>query len=399
MGPTPRWLLSSLALGLIGSGCGGGEEPPCDEPGHACTWAGVLGERGFSGENQYRGEATFYFVQDLAFAPDGRAYIADFNNHRVRRVELDGRVRTVVGTEYEGDGAPQMQDRFPLGAPEGALGTSVAMNHPTDVDVAPDGTIVISAWHNNKLRVFDPATGVVKVLSGNDYGFTGDGGPAYAAEYNQPKTTAIAPDGTIYTIDQRNLRIREIANDAARTVRTIAGTGEFGNEGDGGQALDAQFGWDYGTTPIPSGALVLDGRTLYVADTLNHRIRRINFETGIIDCIAGASSQPGYSGDGGPALDAKLDFPVDMELGPDGRLYVADSNNGMIRAIDLSTGIIEHVAGTGEPCALGAMCFDRAEGLMAHELQLNHPNGIAFDGDGNLYIADSSNHRIVKVAR
>jgi sugar lactone lactonase YvrE len=396
MGPVSRWLSSTLALSL--AACGSDPAPRCDDAGHACTWAGVAGERGYNGEGKLRSEAWFYFIEDLTFAPDGRAYIADWNNHRIRRVETDGRVMTVVGTDFEGDGAPNMEDRLPLGSPEGALGTTVAMNHPTDVEVMPDGMVLISAWHNNKLRLFDPATNIVTVLSGDNYGFHGDGGPAYDAEFNQPKTTQTAPDGTIYTIDQRNVRIRKLAPDADRTITTIAGTGVLGNAGDGGQALDAQFGFETGITPRPSGALLLDGRTLYVADSLNNRIRRINLDTGIIDCIAGASATAGYSGDGGQAIDAKLDFPMDLEKGPDGRIYVVDRMNDVVRAIDLTTGIIERVAGAG-PCASGTECVEAQEGLLATEIQLDEPYGIEFDAAGNLYIADTHNSRIVRVAR
>ena len=141
---------------------------------------------------------------------------------------------------------------------------------------------------------------------------------------------------------------------------------------------------------------MLDGRLLYVADSLNNRIRRINLDTGIVDCIAGGSSQAGYTGDGGPALQATFNFPMDIELGPDGRLYVADRYNYAVRAIDLVTGIVETVAG-GAKCDTSAeRCAERAP---ARQIKLNEPYGIAFDPAGNLYIADTHNSRILKVAR
>jgi sugar lactone lactonase YvrE len=170
-----------------------------------------------------------------------------------------------------------------------------------------------------------------------------------------------------------------------------------GNLGDGGMATDAQFGFEIGTTPRPSGSLVLIGRMLYVADSLNNRIRRIDLDTGRVDCIAGNSAQPGYTGDGGPALQATFNFPMDIELGPDGRLYVADRYNYAVRAIDLTTGIVETVAGTGVKCdTANGTC---ADGRPAREVQLNELYGIAFDAPGNLYIADTHNHRILKVTR
>jgi DNA-binding beta-propeller fold protein YncE len=284
--------------------------------------------------------------------------------------------------------------------PAGALGTTVAMNHPTDAEFGPDGQLYIAAWHNNKIRVFDPATNLVTVLGGNSYGDAGDGGPGCRVLFNQPKAVAIAPDGTLYTIDQRNVRIRVIQPDEARTTTTMAGRGRendgYGDGGDNGPATEAQFGFDIDPTPQPTGSLVLDGRLLYVADTENHRIRRINLDTGIIDCIAG-KPEAGYSGDGGPALNATFDFPMDMELGPDGRLYVADRNNHVVRAIDLASGLVETVAGSGARCQTEReTCATRAP---AREIALHEPYGIAFDPDGNLYIADSHNHRIVKVIR
>jgi sugar lactone lactonase YvrE len=394
--------LVGLALAVLGGACGPdgpADDPVCSTPGIACVWAGVE-EPGFNIENPtaHRLESKFYFPEDLTFGPDGRAYIVDWNNHRIRRVEANGSVVVVMGTDYEGDGPPEMEDRLPVCNPAGALATEVALNHMTDAEFGPDGLLYVAAWHNNKIRVFDPATNIVTALAGDGYGYTGDGGPACQALFNQPKAVEIAPDGTVYTIDQRNVRIRVIQPGPAgtRPITTIAGTGLVGSVGDGGQALDAEFGFDTGTTPQPTGSLVLKDRLLYVADSLNNRIRRIDLDTGIVDCVAG-KLEPGYSGDGGPALDAQLAYPMDMELGPDGRLYVAERDNHVIRAIDLASGIVETVAGTGTKCDTAqGPC---ADGLPAREMQLHSPYGIAFDAAGNMYIADTDNHRIVKVAR
>jgi sugar lactone lactonase YvrE len=381
--------------GLLGSACSDQDE--CSMPGTACVWAGI-GERGFNIENPtaHRLDSKLYFPEDLTFGPDGRAYIVDWNNHRIRRVEADDSLVTVVGTDYEGDGPPEMEDRLPLCNPPGALGTTVALNHMTDAEFGPDGKLYIAAWHNNKIRVYDPATDIVTSMAGNGYGYAGDGGLACQALFNQPKAVAIAPDGTVYTIDQRNVRIRALQPGATGTIDTMAGTGALGNLGDGGLAVDAQFGFELGTTPRPSGSLVLDGRLLYVADSLNNRIRRINLDTGIVDCIAGGSAQAGYSGDGGPALQATFNFPMDIELGPDGRLYVADRYNYAVRAIDLVTGIVETVAGGAKCDTAAESCADRAP---ARQIKLNEPYGIAFDAAGNLYIADTHNSRILRVAR
>lgn len=389
-------LIGVTLLALIGGACSD-DDSTCQTPGTACMWAGI-GERGFNKDDPYAKplDSKLYFPEDVTFAPDGRAYIVDWNNHLIRRVEKDNSLRVVVGTDYEGDGPPEMEDRLPLCNPAGAPGTTVAMNHMTDVEFGPDGKMYIAAWHNNKVRVFDPATNMVTSLAGNGYGYAGDGDVACHALFNQPKALAIAPDGTIYVVDQRNVRIRVI-QPGGGAITTMAGTGTVGNIGDGGLAAIAQFGFEIGTTPRPAGALVLDGRLLYVADSLNNRIRRINLDTGIIDCIAGASSKAGYSGDGGPALDATFNFPSDIELGPDGKLYVADRGNHAIRAIDLASGTVDTVVGDGTKCdtvRAGDNCADRGD---PRTIRLNEPYGIGFDQAGILYVADTHNNRILKV--
>ena len=388
--------LELALVALLGGACADdGAADQCSGPGTACVWAGV-GERGFNIEeaDAHRLKSKLYYPEDLTFGPDGRAYLVDWNNHRIRRVESDDSLTVVIGTDYEGDGPPEMEDRLPVCNPAGALATTVALNHMTDLEFGPDGKLYMAAWHNNKIRIFDPATNMLTAI-GDGYGYAGDGGPACRALFNQPKSIAIAADGTIYTIDQRNVRIRAIQPDVQHTITTVAGIGTVGNLGDGGLATDAQFGFEIGTTPRPSGSLVLDGRVLYVADSLNNRIRRINLDTGVVDCIAG-TAQAGYSGDGGPALDATFNFPMDIELGPDGRLYVADRYNHAVRAIDLTTGIVETVAG-------GTKCDTSSGTCTGHgaprDLQLNEPYGIAFDATGNLYIADTHNHRILRVNR
>jgi DNA-binding beta-propeller fold protein YncE len=324
--------------------------------------------------------------------------VLDWNNHRVRRVETDDTLTTVIGTKYEGDGPVGEGDRLPLGDAPGAPGTEVALNHPTDIDFMPDGTIVLAAWHNNKIRVMDPETGIVKVLGGDSYGYAGDGEEAYKAVFNQPKAIVCDGEGQVYTNDQRNQRIRLIDAGEPRTIRTIAGDGTPGFSGDGGSALDAQFYFDYGTTPVPTGALALRDGVLYVADSMNNRIRAIDLESGIIDTVAG-DGEARYAGDGGPALEASFRTPLDLEFGPDGRLYVADAANNAIRAIDLEADVVETVAGTGEPCPGTFNCFEAEEGLPAAQVQLAAPYGIAFDATGNLYIADTNNSRIVRIAK
>lgn len=392
-----KHLLALIPLALVG--CEDEKDPPCAS-GDMCIWAGVSAQ-GFNEDTAHRLDSELFFPEDLAFDSENRAHIVDWNNHRIRRVEADGALTVVIGTDYEGDGPPQMQDRLPLCAAPGAPGTTVALNHPTDIEFGPDGRLYMAAWHNNKIRIWDPATDLVHAI-GDGYGFAGEGAESCRAIFNQPKAVELAPDGTIYTIDQRNVRIRKVdvgADGAIGTgmVSTIAGRGVPGDRGDGGEAQLAEFGFETGTTPRPTGALVLDGRMLYVADSVYNRIRRINLDTGMIEAFAG-KPEPGYSGDGGPAQDAQFNFPSDMELGPDGRLYVSDRYNHVVRAIDLTTRIIETVAGTGAECdtTRSTTCLSRGGAL---EVALNEPYGISFDRQGELYVADTHNHRIMKVAK
>jgi sugar lactone lactonase YvrE len=308
----------------------------------------------------------------------------DWNNHRVRRVEADGKVTTVIGTETIGDGPEDLSD---LRA-EGALGTTVNLNHPTGLVFLPDGTGLLVAWHNHKLRTWDPATGRVRVLAGAGPGFRGDGGPVGAALWDQPKSAAVAADGTVYVLDQRNQRVRCIAPDG--TVRTVVGTGVKGYGGDEGLASEAQLSFPTGGNPQPGGAVVLDGKgTLYIADTENHRVRAMDLATGVIRTVAGT----GVAGPSVPeavALEATLNAPRDLAMDGKGRLYIADTDNHVVRRLDLETGRLRTVVGTGTRGFSG-------DGKAPEKTQLARPFGIELDSEGNLFIADTYNHRIRRV--
>ena len=347
---------AALAAALL-LACDGDSASDCsDEPGAACVWAGT-GEPGFNGDGLPRSETRLYWPVDVAFAPDGTPWVVDWNNHKVRRVLDDGTVETVV-----------------------------SLFHPTDVEFGQDGLIYIADWHNYRLGALDPANGVFRVIGGDQPGFGGDGGPLDDARFNLPASIVFGPDGTLYVLDQLNQRIRSVGPDAQRTVSTIAGTGDPGYSGDGGPADAAQLSFQQGDDSAPSGALAIgpDGH-LYVADALNFRIRRIDLETGVIETVAG-SGREGFAGDGGPALEAELGEVKDIEFGPGGRLYLADTNNNCVRAVDLSSGLIEMV---WDGNALSPQDDDAS--------LLDRPFGIAFDPDGRLYIADTDHHRIVRV--
>jgi sugar lactone lactonase YvrE len=357
------------------------------QPGHACTWMGLRDGEGFNGDGLHRRETLINQPQDLVFLPDGTAWFTDFNNFLIRRVLTDQTVESMVGSTnplFPGDG--------PLTGitPEGADGSEWQLNHPTNLLVKPDGDVLVVGWHNHKLLSVGADDGFVRVAAGAGGDFKGDGlDAATNARFRQVQDATYDEAGNIYLIDQGNGRIRMI--DSAGIITTIAGDGNLGYAGDGGPALMAQFSWQRGSNPNPSGGLVHHEGRLYISDTDANVIRVMDLATGMIDRFAGTGTAGG-AGDDGPAIDAELHAPRDLEIGPDGDLYFADTNNGKVRAIDLETGVIRTVVGTGE---LGR---EEEDGLLATDIMLRRPFGIAFDPDGNLYVMDTLNSRIVKVA-
>jgi sugar lactone lactonase YvrE len=383
----PRALAAGCAAAAaLAMGCGG--DQPCGGPGVACTWLGIPGEEGFNGDGRHRLQTRIYWSMDMIFAGDEPWFI-DWNNHIIRRVKPDDTVETIVGWTdpiFPGDGERAGAER----SETGAAGTEVQLNHPTDLALRSDGGILIMAWHNHKLRHVDPATGQVRILAGAGAGFVGDGGPVADALFKQPYALEATADGVMYIGDQQNQRVRRV--DADGIIDTIVGTGAQGYAGDGGPAIEAMLNWEVNSNPEPSGGLAVANDRLYISDTLNHRVRAVDLATGIIDTVAGDGTE-GYSGDGGPATAAQLNAPRDLEIGPEGDLYIADTDNNVIRAVNLGTGEIRTAVGTGE---LG---LDPTDGLPATETRLKRPFGLAFDPEGNLYVMDTINSRIVKVER
>lgn len=208
--------------------------------------------------------------------------------------------------------------------------------------------------------------------------YSGDGGPAVNAALNHPKGMAIDPAGNIYVADPDNYRIRMI--NTFGMISTYAGNGVDAESGDGGLAANASFSDVMSVARDPQG-------NLYVADSSNRRIRKIS-PLGIVTSIAGIGIE-GFSGDGGPAVNAMLGRPVSLVLDPSGNLYFADSTAQRIRKID-ATGIISTVAGNG----LAGFSGDGGSALSA---SFNFPLGVALDATGNIYVADGNNNRIRKI--
>ncbi|MCB9680118.1 MAG: hypothetical protein H6733_01480 [Alphaproteobacteria bacterium] len=373
---------SSLILGAVAPlaliGCTGSL---CDDTaGSVCTVAGVPQVAQFSAEGLKADEAELYLPQDMTVGPDGLLYIVDFNNHRLRRIVEDGTVETIAGTGFLGDGPEGPADLF-------------AFNHPTNIAFDPldDTKLYIAAWHNSRVNVLDLETGELDFEAGTGgRSFGGDGGPARDAVLDLPAGIAFAQDGTLYVSDQANQLIRRIKTD--QTIDTVAGRQrDQGYSGDGGPALDAQFHAAVGQEADPSSRLNLHDGVLYLADTSNHVIRTIDTSTWMVGTFAGKGEQPGFSGDGGAATDALMRNPRDVEIADDGTVYVADTDNFCVRRIDTS-GVITTVAGQCGQFGYGG------DGGAATDALFGKIYGIELTPDASmLYIADTSNHIIRRV--
>jgi len=376
-----------LAAVLAAGACAEGSEAECTrQSGTICTVAG----RGIAGDGRDALgplQTELYSPADVSFTPDGRLVIVDWNNHRIRELAPDGRLRIVAG-EGELGGL--------LGDPDEVTNR---LNHPTDVVFDAQGRMVIAAWHNSRVKRLDPATGELVDIAGTGArSYDGDGGPALAAALNLPASVVYDGAGNLFVSDQANQRIRVVQPDGQ--ISTFAGTGKKAFGGDGGPKEQASFNLPVGQAGHPAAHIARgpDG-TFYLADTENNRIRRIDPQ-GMVSTLAGTGIA-GTSGDGGPAVQAELARPVDVAVGPDGGVYIADTENNCVRVV--RGGIISTVAGSCRACgpAFDDPCRcppqDTAcigDHRPAREAHLKRPTGIAFDRDGNLYIADTLNNRI-----
>ena len=328
-------------------------------PGAITTVAGT-GEPGCAGDG---GPATLATLNEpKSVTIDGNfLYIADSENHRIRKVDLATGVITTVAGEGAGS-APAPTDTY---VP------------PTEPSPELDPLADPVKTKDDKVVQLADQSGTVRFLVGTaEKGrFRGDGGPATSATLNFPSAVAVDSQGTLYIADTFNHRIR-IVEAQTGIIRTLAGTGAARFSGDGGPADKAAL-----NEPV---ALALDeprGR-LYIADLANYRVRMVELATGMISTVAGSGEQD-YDGDGQPAKQAGLTGPSGLALDAEGNLYIADTFCGRIRRVDAATGLISTVAGDGGPAA---------------SCSLNYPFGVALDSRGNLYIADTFNHRIRMIA-
>ena len=393
--------MKSTMIAVVISGCSASQkdEMPgsCEElSGTICRVAGT-GQAGAIESATLAVESPLYAPMDVAVFTDADDFlIADWNNHKVRRV-TDGSVETILGTAFLGDGDPDFQERE---AP-GVDGTTVALNHPTSMEWNPvTEQWLMPSWHNHRLRQWSPDTGLSLVVgadtdindgNGANSGFSGDGGPAADALMSYPNSIAVHPEtGDFWLLDQRNNRLRHITADFSM-IDTVAGGDEASFSGDGGPAIDGRFFFwvPEELQPEPSGAVEYDWSrdVLYIADTSNHRIRTIDLQTGIIDTLAGTGAQTLPNGDCDPSA---LCYPRDVEV-VDDHLYIADTNNNVIRRMNLESGDMEVIIGSFES-------GPTEDNTPALETTLNTPHGIDIAADGTVLIADTYNHQILKVA-
>ena len=331
------------------------------------TFAGLGWPPGYSGDGGPATEAQLTKVSGVAVDGEGNVYIVDTGNHRIRKVEVaTATIGTLAGTTDVGEGGPA---------------TSSRLVQPRSVAVDGTGHVYIADIWSHSIRRVDAFTGTISTFAGTGVrGYSGNDGPANEAQLHEPEAVAVDGAGNVYIADSANQRIRRV-DAATGTISTIAGSGHWDYGGDGGPAIEAHL-------RHPRGAAVDGAGNVYISDTDNHRIRKVDTE-GTISTIAG-TGEWGYSGDGGPASQAKLSEPVGVAMDGDGNVYIADTDNHRIRKVDATSGIITTIAGTG-------VRGDRGDGGPAIEAQFSEPHGVALDGDGHVYIADSNNHRIRRV--
>jgi trimeric autotransporter adhesin len=301
----------------------------------------------------------------------GELFISDAGNHRIRKVDLfHGNIFTVAGNgsgDFRGDGE---------------LAINASIKNPAGITFGIDGSLFIADRGNHRIRKVDPNGLISTIAGGTKPGFRGDGGLSTQAALKDPMDVEVDEAGNVLIADFGNSRIRRVD---ARTgvISTIAGSGQRRYDGDNKPALEAGMN--------PSG-LAFDGSGgLLIADMRNQRIRRIDLETGIIATIVGTGKR-GFLGDGDLGVGAHLNNPSWVAVSERNDIYITDTGNNRVRKVDGLTGIITTVGGSGEAGYGG-------ENGPAVEAHLWSPFGIAVDPDENIYIADYLNHRVRRINR
>jgi len=409
------WLAVAASVTLSAS-CGGAEtaETPAAAAAPATTgdaevaiepritvYAGS-GEGGAESDGGPAKDASILSPTGLALDADGNLYISADN--RVRKVDAEtGIITTVVGTGrpgFKGDGGPAAEAR---------------LKAPAGLAVDSDGNLYIADRNNGRIRRVDGATGIISTVAGGGLPKRvggvldpGDGGLATDAWFKVTRDVAVDSQGNIYFTTVN--RIRKVDAQTG-IITTLAGTGSIDLSGDGGPSFGAGIA-------EPHGVAVDGDGNVYLADSLNQRIRRIDGATGIITTVAGIGKAPpytqasdthgkqpptegkGFSGDGGPAVEAMLSDPWDVAFGPDGNLYIADTGNDRIRKVDLDTGIITTFA-EGGTIVGKQYAPDGWAGSGDFDISFKYfspPVAVAVNKQGDLFIADQRLNKVVRIA-
>ena len=335
------------------------------------------GLMGFSGDGGPAIHGTLINPSSVVADAAGNIFILDPWHSRVRKVDPTGFITSYAGGGSGGDGVPAVAS---------------ALHYPSAVAATPDGDLLIAEMADcegdlglgnaHKVRKVDAASGLIETVAGTGTGgYNGDGIPAATASLNFPWGMATDAAGNIFIADAGNFRIRRV-DAATGLISTVAGDGTLEFDGDGQPATQAALGG-------PADVDIAMNGDLFIAEEWNHRVRKVDFLTGLISTIAG-TGVAGNTGDGGPATSALLDRPVALALSDDGRLFIGDAA-ARIRRVDLATGIITTIAGDGVAGFSG-------DGGPAEGARVGPIWGLAVDADGNLYAADKVNNRVRKIS-
>ncbi len=305
----------------------------------------------------------------VEIGPDRALYITSIGQHRVLRLDTSrGEISSVAGSGikgYAGDGGPASQAR---------------LNEPYEVRFDREGNMFFVEMQNHLIRRVDACDKSISTVAGDpEAGFAGDDGPAIQARFRQPHSIALDERGFLYVADIGNHRIRRI-DTRSHTITSIAGDGKRELPHDGGTAR--------GQPILGPRALAIVGRTLWIALREGNSVWRLDLDSGVIRHVAGTGAA-GDGGDGGPALSATFNGPKGIAATADGLVYVVDSENQAIRRIDTTSGVIQTIAGSG-PTARG-FAGENGPALAA---QFDRPHGICVARDGGVYLGDTNNHRV-----
>jgi len=332
------------------------------------------GAAGYNGDNYYSNDYSKVQLNKPSYVLSSQhgIYVVDTFNQRIRKISsVDQKVTTVAGEinvqnirkDFYGDGGPA---------------TQALLSNPWAVALDKQGNLYIADADNHRIRKVD-TTGTITTIAGNGrQGSAGDGGVALNAELNYPDGVAIDGFGNLYIADVGNSIIRKV--DTMGVITRVAGTtGQAGFSGDGGRAIEAKLN-------NPKRVSVTSTGIIYVIDKGNDRIRKIDIN-GIITTVVGNGK--GYGGDNGSATSALLNSPSDLAIDGRGNLFIADTENHRIRKVDAATNNITTIAGM-----LKGYGGDNGPATSA---QLNYPDSVTVDRYGDLYIADTDNHRVRKI--